>query len=150
MAAAGRGWVTGCTAGTGLRGASPVSVAAATPPAGDVGERCDGAAEEQPEAEAEAEAEASQGRIEGRQVSPLPVTYTTDEVAGALKISVWTLRRLVKDGAAKPMRLSGSRTAEMRFDDKDIDDLKRALRNNPGGAIPAPTAARRRRRRAAS
>lgn len=83
-------------------------------------------------------------------MSPLPVTYTTDEVATALRISVWTLRRLVKDGVVKPMRLSGSRTAEMRFDDQDVADIKRALRNNTGGAIPAPQAPRRRRRRAAS
>jgi predicted site-specific integrase-resolvase len=83
-------------------------------------------------------------------MSPLPVTYTSDEVAAALKISLWTLRRLVKAGAANPMRLSNSPTAEMRFDDQDVADIKKALRSNTGGAIPAPPATRRRRRRVAS
>jgi excisionase family DNA binding protein len=75
----------------------------------------------------------------------LPVTYTTAEVAGALKVTPTAVRRLVADGKVRPMRLSDSGKAPMRFTQADVDALVASLR-------PAPAAGnerKRRRRRAA-
>lgn len=79
-------------------------------------------------------------------MSPLPVTYKTAEVAEAYKVSTWTVLRLVKKGKVRPMRLSDSPTAELRWTDSDLRQLENALRPAEPVAVPP---GRRRRRRAA-
>lgn len=76
----------------------------------------------------------------------LPKTYTTAQVAAAFQVSVWTVRRLVKTEKVRPMRLSDSPTAELRWTDSDVRQLENALR--PAEPVAAPPGRRRRRRAA--
>lgn len=70
----------------------------------------------------------------------LPTTYTTRELAESLKCSVETVRDLVKQGYVRPLRLSSSKFAEMRFTEADVEALQRAMRP------PKPPPKRRRKR----
>lgn len=72
-------------------------------------------------------------------MSPLPVTYTTAEVASAFKVTEEHVRDLVKAGKVTPLRLSDSARSPMRFTDDHVDQLKRALQ-------PVAVAPQRRRR----
>lgn len=78
-------------------------------------------------------------------MSPLPVTYTTEEVAKALRVTPTALGRLVKAGKVTPMRLSDRPRSPMRWTDSDLRQLEQALR--PAEQVAPP--GRRRRRRAA-
>lgn len=73
----------------------------------------------------------------------LPVTYTTEEVAAALKVNIKTVRDMIRDGRVPtPARLSDSPTAPYRFTEQDVEALIAALR-------PVPVEKRRRKRKAA-
>lgn len=74
---------------------------------------------------------------------PLPKTYTAAEVAAAFRITPTALRRLVRDGKVRPMRLSTGPRSPMRFTEKDVDQLVKVL-------TPEPPPVRERRRRRAS
>jgi len=76
----------------------------------------------------------------------LPATYTTKEVAEALKVSVETVRDLVaRTPECNPARLSGSPTAHMRFTEDDYQALVQALKP----AVTESAVRKRRRKRAA-
>lgn len=77
-------------------------------------------------------------------MSPLPVTYTTAEVAEAFKVSSEYICDLVKAKKVTPLRTSNSPRAQMRFTDQHIEQVKRAM--TP--VVPIEPAPRRRRRRA--
>jgi hypothetical protein len=79
----------------------------------------------------------------------LPATYTVAEIAEALKVSPWWVKKQVKAGLVTPIRLSTAKNAPMRFTEADYQQLLAAL--TPGVVAPAPTQqkARRRKRRAA-
>lgn len=79
-------------------------------------------------------------------MSGLPTTYTVAQVAAAYQLTEAAIYRLVKRGVVNPMRLSTKPKAPMRFTDKDLDDLEKALRP---AALEIPAPQRRRRRRTA-
>lgn len=77
-------------------------------------------------------------------MSPLPVTYTRDQVAEALQIKPRTVSDLVAAGKVRPMRLSDSGNSPMRFTDADVKDLEKALRStNPVAAAQTTRRSRR-------
>ena len=75
---------------------------------------------------------------------PLPTAYTVTEVAEALKVSAWWVKKQVRLGVVSPMRLSKATNGEMRFTEGDVQQLVRALT-----PAPAEPKARRRRNRVA-
>jgi excisionase family DNA binding protein len=60
---------------------------------------------------------------------------TLREAAERLRVSEWTLRRLVKDGTVRPCRLT---PGKLLFTSAELD---RAVREASGGAPDAPAAA---------
>jgi hypothetical protein len=79
---------------------------------------------------------------------PLATTYTTAEIAEALKVSPWWVKKQVKAGLVSPIRLSTAKNAPMRFTEADYQQLLRAL--TPTAVAPAPAQKTRRRKRRAA
>jgi len=85
----------------------------------------------------------------------LEQTYTTAEVAEALKVSAWWVReqtkpirdengRTVRPPLVSPLRIGSGASAPMRFTPRDVEQLTEALRPTPP---VVPLSGRRRRRR---
>lgn len=77
-------------------------------------------------------------------MSPLPTTYTTEQVAEAFNVSTDYLRRLVKQRKLVTLRTSSGPRAQLRFTDEHVKQVEKAM--TP--AAPIEAAPRRRRRRA--
>jgi transposase len=78
-------------------------------------------------------------------MSPLPVTYTTEEVAAAFNVSRYFICDLVKAQKVTPLRTSKSKRAPMRFTDEHVEQVRKAM---TPAVVPAPQRKQRRRRAA--